>query len=111
MKHSQVSRSNRPSFNDFGMNICLLGMSMTLVYVIISLVSISMANASEPISDASSVQVSHRYCNPKVSKPCGAGCVLLAKACHVPWTTSISGVKPKGAQASTTPKYVETVPQ
>lgn len=79
-----------------------LGMSMLLALGIV--ITAAVSHAAEPLSG-------HKYCNPKVSKPCGNGCVLLAKACHIPWTTSISGVKPAGAQASIVPKYVETAPK
>jgi len=58
----------------------------------------------------------HKYCNPEVSKPCGSSCVILAKTCRIPWTTSISGTRPKSqAQAKVkqgyvTPRFVESAP-
>lgn len=53
-----------------------------------------------------------RYCNPKVSKPCGASCILLAKACHIPWTTSKVGERKKVAKAQfDAPKYLEKKPE
>ena len=73
-------------------------------------ITVCLVTMAMLISTASFAAESHRYCNPEVSKPCGKGCVLLSKACHIPWTTSISGIKPRGAQASTTPVYVETAP-
>jgi hypothetical protein len=55
-----------------------------------------------------------RYCNPKVSKPCGASCILLAKSCHIPWTTSLSGVRKlvaKIASKDVLPKHVNSRPE
>lgn len=87
----------------------------TLVYSLIALVmtlsivlATGVANASES-GDAGVTQ--HRYCNPKVSKPCGKGCVLLAKSCRIPWTTSRVGIKPRASNAVESPKYVDTAPQ
>lgn len=53
------------------------------------------------------------YCNPEVSKPCGQGCITLAKTCRKSWTTSRVGVnlnanKKKGYA---NPKFVDQVPK
>lgn len=36
------------------------------------------------------------YCNPEKSKPCGGGCIGLAKSCRTSWTTACSGIRPGG---------------
>lgn len=53
-----------------------------------------------------------KYCNPERSKPCGHGCIPLAKQCHVPWTTSKVGINPnKGSgPVYANPTYQETAP-
>lgn len=53
-----------------------------------------------------------KYCNPDKSKPCGKGCIPLAKQCHVPWTTSKVGINPnKGSgPVYANPTYQETAP-
>lgn len=81
----------------------IIGLIASAVAVVSLLGSMALASGSG--------QQEHKYCNPKVSKPCGNGCILLAKACHIPWTTSLSGIRPKVSTNAVSPQYVESAPQ
>ena len=53
-----------------------------------------------------------RYCNPEVSKPCGAACISKDRTCRKPWTTSCVGVRPDSSgPAYEKPKFVTEVPK
>ena len=54
-----------------------------------------------------------RYCNPEVSKPCGAGCISKDLVCRKPWTTSKVGISPNknGKKGYANPQFVEVAPK
>jgi hypothetical protein len=53
-----------------------------------------------------------RYCNPEVSKPCGASCISKDRACHKPWTTSCVGINPNHRKpVYAEPKFVSENPE
>ena len=79
-----------------------LGLMATILAVSAILGSFAMAMASDQET---------KYCNPKVSKPCGAACILIGKTCHIPWTTALAGQRKQVAKNATNPIFVKSRPQ
>lgn len=46
------------------------------------------------VATARGAESCKRYCNPDVSKPCGASCIPKDNYCRKNWTTSCAGVRP-----------------
>lgn len=71
-------------------------------YVVLAIALVASTAVAKP---------SH-YCNPERSKPCGGGCIALAKTCRKPWTTAVSGVRPESSLPGfANPKFVENAPE